>query len=245
MSGIAKTINYTSEAKRYEDTARDYISKWEGYGISRDGTHAKLAYDWYGSWTTIYNLFADSLLCFHVENVPANLETPNILAKSQQQHLLKPDERASPSGFVPKHIYKMQSDWYHAVRQRYGLPLDSRHLYTKSDWEFFAAAVTSQHTRKEILQSVAKWVNETATDRPFTDLYETEGDGGFPGPNFFARPVIGGHFAFLTLERACGGKAVDGLKFLEEESSPERLQIVQDVVATEFPQKGRPERTEL
>ena len=31
-----------------------------------------------------------------------------------------------------------------------------------------------------------------------------------------ARPVVGGHFAFLTLERACGGEAVRGLEFLEE-----------------------------
>jgi len=55
------------------------------------------------------------------------------------------------------------------------------------------------------------------TDRPFTDLYETEGDGGFPnGVYFMARPVVGGHFAFLALERACGGKAVEALRFLDE-----------------------------
>lgn len=53
-------------------------------------------------------------------------------------------------------------------------------------------------------------------DRPLTDLYETEGDVGFPGPHFFARPVVGGHFAFLALERACDGRAVGGLDFLNE-----------------------------
>ncbi len=31
-----------------------------------------------------------------------------------------------------------------------------------------------------------------------------------------ARPVTGGHFAFLTLGKACGGKAMEGLAFLEE-----------------------------
>jgi hypothetical protein len=67
------------------------------------------------------------------------------------------------------------------------------------------------------LDRVSKWLNETVTDRPFTDLYETEGEGGFPGPNFFARPVIGSHFAFLTLERACGGTAMQALSFLDEE----------------------------
>jgi len=90
--------------------------------------------------------------------------------------------------------------------QKYGLPLDSRHLYTKSDWEFNAAAIAEPKVRKLILDRVARWVNETATDRPLSDLYETEGDGGYPGIYFIARPVVGGHFAFLALERACKGE---------------------------------------
>jgi len=35
-----------------------------------------------------------------------------------------------------------------------------------------------------------------------------------------ARPVVGGHFAFLALERACRGKAAEGLKFLDESTPP-------------------------
>jgi hypothetical protein len=54
-----------------------------------------------------------------------------------------------------------------------------------------------------------------------TDLYDTEGDGGFPGIYFKARPVVGGHFAFLALERACDGKAVAALDFLNEEGPGE------------------------
>ena len=199
--------------------------------MSRDGTHAKLAYHWYGSWTTLYNLYADSLLCFHLDG-PDAASSPSSHLTGGPQKPIKP--HPGKSGFVPHHIYKIQSDWYYAVRQKYGLPLDSRHLYTKTDWEFFAAAVTSKKVREEILESVALWVNETSTgmclmfekdlnrllmnglDRPFTDLHKTEEDGGFPGPNFFARPVVGGHFAFLTLGRACGGKAMDGLAFLDE-----------------------------
>jgi hypothetical protein len=61
-------------------------------------------------------------------------------------------------------------------------------------------------------------------DRPLTDLYNTEGDGGFPGPTFFARPVVGGHFSFLALERACGGKAVEGLSFLDD-AKPREIDI--------------------
>jgi hypothetical protein len=50
-----------------------------------------------------------------------------------------------------------------------------------------------------------------------TDLYETEGEGAFAGSSFFARPVVGGHFSYLALDRACDGKAVAGLVFLDDE----------------------------
>ncbi|KAJ5953222.1 hypothetical protein N7454_000118 [Penicillium verhagenii] len=195
MSKLSELTGNDDDAKYFKGVADQYIAKWEKFAMSRDGSHAKLAYDWYGSWTTIYNLYADAQLCFHLDGTNTANESP---------------------GFVPRHIYQKQSVWYHYVRQKYGLPLDSRHLYTKTDWEFFSMAVASKPVRTEILESVARWVNETVTDRPFTDLHQTEGDGNFPGPNFFARPVIGGHFAFLALERACGGRAMAGLSFLDE-----------------------------
>jgi hypothetical protein len=153
-------------------------------------------------------LYADALLCFHLDGIEDAGD------RDGQKPLDPPEKRHI--GFVPRRIYAMQSKWYHNVRQKYGLPLDSRHLYTKTDWEFFAMAVSNRSVRHEILDSVALWLNETVTDRPFTDLHNTEGDGGFPGPNFFARPVVGGHFAFLALERACGGRAMEGLAFLND-----------------------------
>jgi hypothetical protein len=189
--------------------------------MSRDGTHAKLAYNWYGSWTTLYSLFADTILCFHptlTGNTSSSLspsqqdqdeEIYASLPSGDKQKPLKPKPKtpthSSKKDFIPHEIYKNQSAFYHVAMQKYGLPLDSRHLYTKSDWEFEAAAVAEPAVRKEILDRVSRWINETSTDRPLTDLYNTEGDGGFPGPNFFARPVVGGHFSFLALERACGG----------------------------------------
>ncbi|ERF73586.1 hypothetical protein EPUS_07520 [Endocarpon pusillum Z07020] len=215
MSKLAEIVGNDADAKMYRNISKSYIARWEETGLSRDKTHAKVAYDWYGSWTTLYNLYADSLLCFRVE--PEKPKDTNFdLGPPHKQKPMKPPQDDEQIAFVPKHVYKLQSDWYYNVRQKYGLPLDSRHLYTKTDWEFFAMAVSARTVREPILQSVARWVNETVTDRPLTDLHMTEGRGEFPGPNFFARPVVGGHFAFLALERACGGKAVDGLKFLDE-----------------------------
>lgn len=220
FSELADLLGRPNDAKRYRGISEDYIKKWEEYGISRDGSHAKLAYDWYGSWTTLYSLYADAVLCFHLSLT--NSSSPGWASSDNDaQHPLDSSVSSGRSpiteDFIPSHIYKMQSKWYSAVMQKYGLPLDSRHLYTKSDWEFEAAAVASKKVRSEILDRVALWLNETSTDRPFTDLYNTEGDGGFPGPWFFARPVVGGHFAFLTLERACGGRASEALNFLNEE----------------------------
>lgn len=64
-----------------------------------------------------------------------------------------------------------------------------------------------------------------ASDNPFTDLYDTDGKGGYPGGLMFkARPVVGGHFAFLALERACGGKASEALRFLDYEA-PAKLDV--------------------
>lgn len=183
--------------------------------MSRDQSHAKVSYDWFGSWTTLYNLYADAQLCFHLDGTDLSPDTSSVYERQRQDLLIDTPSKKQP-GFVPRHIYQKQSLWYHYVRQKYGLPLDSRHLYTKTDWEFFAMAVARQDVRSEILESVATWINETVTDRPFTDLHNTEGDGEFPGPNFFARPVVGGHFAFLALERACGGRAMEGLSFLNE-----------------------------
>ena len=76
----------------------------------------------------------------------------------------------------------------------------------------FIAAISKPKTRDLLIDRLALWVNETSTgipiaentnvDRPFTDLYDTIGTGGFPGPTFINRPVVGGHFALLALERA-------------------------------------------
>ncbi|PYH76715.1 putative glutaminase [Aspergillus uvarum CBS 121591] len=210
MSKLAEVAGYQTDVTYYKNISDTYIAKWEEYGMSRDQTHAKLAYDWYGSWTTIYNLYADAQLCFHLDGTDLSRHPFPVPNTGQ-----KPLTTNRKHGFVPRHIYQRQSIWYHNVRQKYGLPLDSRHLYTKTDWEFFAMAVASEEVRSEILESVARWVNETVTDLPFTDLHNTEGRGEFPGPNFYARPVVGGHFAFLALQRACGGRAMDGLAFLD------------------------------
>jgi hypothetical protein len=162
MSTVADLTGHAKDAEQYKTIADSYIEKWQEYAISRDQTHAKLAYTWYGSWTTIYNLYGDALLCFHIPDGETEDEP------SGQKPLTG---GSSSDVFIPDSVYQMESNWYHAVLQTYGLPLDSRHLYTKSDWEFFAAAVTSKKTRTEILNSIALWLNETSTSKSVSSLF--------------------------------------------------------------------------
>ena len=99
-----------------------------------------------------------------------------------------------------------QSAHYETVIQKFGVPLDSRHLYTKSDWLMQIAAVSPKSLRKDIISRMARWLNENVNDRPFIDIYNTEGDGNFgDGILFMARPVVGSHFSRLMLEKSCGG----------------------------------------
>ncbi|KAJ5248318.1 hypothetical protein N7497_008379 [Penicillium chrysogenum] len=95
---------------------------------------------------------------------------------------------------VPQSVYQMQSDFYPTVANKYGVPLDTRHTYTKGDWECFAAAVSSVDTRAMFINDLATWINETPTNRALTDLYDTI-SGDYPQNTFVARPVMGGCFA--------------------------------------------------
>lgn len=113
-------------------------------------------------------------------------------------------------------VYAMQSAWYAQVSQVFGVPLDSRHHYTKSDWMMWAAATCAPKTRHLLVTSLAYWLNYTTTEHPFADLFEVVGSGYYPQVpqdiRFQARPVVGGHFAILALARSrqLGNAAVNG-----------------------------------
>jgi Domain of unknown function (DUF1793) len=69
-------------------------------------------------------------------------------------------------GLFPERIHAMQDAWYLKRTEKYGLPLDSRHMYTKSDWEMFIAAISKTQTRNLLIDRLATWINETSTGTP-------------------------------------------------------------------------------
>lgn len=112
---------------------------------------------------------------------------------------------------VPSSIYTMQSEFYPTVKQEYGVPLDTRADRTKNDWEMFCAAIAAEDTKNMFIGDIAKFIDQTPTSAPVTDLYDPA-NAEFAadiGP-FKARPVVGGWFALLALNQTGipGGTAI-------------------------------------
>jgi hypothetical protein len=96
-------------------------------------------------------------------------------------------------GLVPQSVYDMQSAFYPTVNDAYGVPLDTRHNYTKSDWEMWTASIASEGTRDMFIDDLAKWINFTPTNEPFTDLYDAQTAKYVPFPHLFPLvvPLVG------------------------------------------------------
>lgn len=75
---------------------------------------------------------------------------------------------------VPQSVYDMQSAFYPTIEDRYGVPLDTRHNYTKSDWEMWTAAIAGEETKSMFIADLASWIGETTIDRAFVDWYDAQ-----------------------------------------------------------------------
>jgi hypothetical protein len=100
---------------------------------------------------------------------------------------------------VSPEILNQEAAWYASQAQDYGVVLDPRNPYTKSDWEIWtAASITDPAVQKTLIDGVYKYATSSTARVPFGDLYYTA-TGQWDA--FQARPVQGGIFALLALKK--------------------------------------------
>ncbi|KAJ1547519.1 hypothetical protein HK405_005641, partial [Cladochytrium tenue] len=109
---------------------------------------------------------------------------------------------------VPSSVVALEDAKYRAVSNAYGVPLDARHTYTKGDWELWLAASASDSTlRQNIVNAVASYLNATPQRVPFSDWYDTI---AATQNGFQARPVVGGTYSILAVNKGTATLAAPG-----------------------------------
>ena len=92
-------------------------------------------------------------------------------------------------------LLEKEVSYYLTKAQRYGIPLDTRAGYTKSDWLLWVARLTDDDKKRKIIADMIDDYLKNSPDRiPFGDWYETQ-DGSHH--EFRARSVQGGFFILL------------------------------------------------
>lgn len=99
----------------------------------------------------------------------------------------------------PASISRKEVAYYLDHQNKYGLPLDNRVTYTRSDWTIWSACMSSdQETFKKFVTPIYQYVNQTPDRVPLSDWHETT-DATVVG--FRARPVVGGYFMKILWDK--------------------------------------------
>jgi hypothetical protein len=99
----------------------------------------------------------------------------------------------------PNNVIGKEINYYLTKQNPYGLPLDSRKEYTKSDWIMWTAAMSpDQATFEKFVDPLYKYINETVSRVPISDWHHTD-SGKWVG--FKARSVIGGYWMQVLMDK--------------------------------------------
>jgi hypothetical protein len=171
MSIIARAAGNATDQQFYVGTARNLIGQWAKLGQDPSQPHLDIAY------------------------IEADTATDTGAGTYSLKYNSFPDKLLG-LGLVPSSIASSEAAWYQQKANQYGIPLDSRHSYTKSDWEMWMAAATdTANLRQTLIDTLYSFYNTSSSHVPSTDWYDTISD---TQNGFQARPVVGGFFSLLA-----------------------------------------------
>ncbi len=211
--------------KALADQYRNLIDKWVRYLVEygEDPGEQLCTDDFAGHLAHNVNLAAKAIVgvaCYaRLVNAPAWTEKAREMAKrllakigtngdtpltldgsgwSMKYNLLW--DRVLNLGLFPEEFYANETRSYVKRVNKYGLPLDSRETYTKSDWICWCAAMADdREVRDALIAPIARMLRESRSRVPFTDWYDTRCGSCV---QFRARSVQGGLFApMLALKK--------------------------------------------
>lgn len=92
----------------------------------------------------------------------------------------------------PHEVPEKEVAYYLTKQNKYGLPLDSKHQYTKADWIVWSATLSRSTTDfQQFISPLYKFVNETTDRIPLSDWYWTDRPEHVA---FRARSVVGSFY---------------------------------------------------
>ena len=102
------------------------------------------------------------------------------------------------TGLFPNGAMQKEVKYYLTRQNEYGLPLDIRKDYTKSDWIMWSAAMAEdQQTFQQFVETLYRYIHCTPSRVPISDWHDTK-TAAMVG--FKARSVIGGYWMRVLVE---------------------------------------------
>ena len=108
----------------------------------------------------------------------------------------------------PDAVYRQEMVYYNGQMKTYGLPLDNRSLYTKTDWVSWTACLGTQAQFNSHMDRLYKYANETKSRVPLSDWYFTDSGNSVA---FIGRSVVGGHWMKVLLDKCLSGELMTGI----------------------------------
>lgn len=104
----------------------------------------------------------------------------------------------------PASVRDTEVAFYKTKLNKYGLPLDSRETYTKTDWSLWTATLADKQADFDaIVDPIFLWTTETTSRVPLTDWYDTISGKQI---GFQARSVVGGLFIRAIADKSLSEK---------------------------------------